>query len=120
MEGKLREEIRLGMSVMDLFMVISEGNPGAMNVMARLLESDEVSGFVTLLALDDMNIRGTQLWLAYNDFCQGDLGKLHDVAEQRDYELVKFLNTEGMKGNHPYKAVVRGASSGLKRNELFL
>jgi hypothetical protein len=57
---------------MDTLILMAEGNPGALNVLIELEKSDNL---VWAMHLDDMNIRGTQIWLGYKDYCKQDLNK---------------------------------------------
>ena len=64
----MREKIELNDSFVNIVMKLSEGNMGAANVVTEMLNISPES-FMLLLDLDDMNIRGTQIWLAYKDYC---------------------------------------------------
>lgn len=107
----MREEIKLDTSAMDLIVSMSEGNPGAVTVIAQLLK-DKDMGLIFLLNLDDMNIRGTQIWVGYKDYCKEDIDKFREAVKKRDPEMVAKINAEGLRGNHKDKAVVGGASYG--------
>ena len=88
-------------SIHEAVFKMSEGNPGAITVMARLLKeaplidldsADSQSlnmGIIPILALDDMGIRGSGIWILYKDICGMDLVKL--VALIRSVQL-GFLN----------------------------
>lgn len=105
-----RKEIDIGGTVMDMLMVMSEGNPGAITVLSEMLKSDEALGFFLILGLDDMNIRGTQVWIGYKDYCGQDINKFIEATKNRDPEMVRVINQEGARGNHKDKAVDGGAS----------
>jgi hypothetical protein len=110
-----RKKIGLGMSVRDVVVEMSEGNPGAINVMMSIINSsDEMRGSIPaamiLLHLYDMNIRGPQIWLAYKDWAGQDLGKLIKAVMARDLELVTFLNAYADKCPGMERAVTSGAS----------
>ncbi|KKN05674.1 hypothetical protein LCGC14_1085070 [marine sediment metagenome] len=102
-----RQELRLDSSMMDMLVMISECNPGALNVLMQLVQKDDGLGII--LDLDDMNIRGTQIWIGYKDFCGEDLGKFIEKVLARDADMVGAINREGLMGNHIHKAVVNGA-----------
>lgn len=87
-----REKIGLGDSMKDLILKMSEGNPGAVNVLLRLLEDDPVMGPMVILHLDDMNIRGSQIWVAYKDFCREELSKFKEAVFARNSEMVAKVN----------------------------
>ena len=59
----MRKRIELTDSMNDMLFKMSEGNPGGLNVLMGLMDRDPL----VFLALDDMNIRGTQIWIGYKD-----------------------------------------------------
>jgi hypothetical protein len=97
---------------------MSEGNPGAMSVIAQILESQPTIGFMTVLGLDDMNIRGSQIWIGYKDYCEQDLARFVTCIQNRDLAMINIINAEGLRGNHEHKAVQGGASSPKQGREL--
>lgn len=116
MPRKLRQEIGLQDSVMDIVLKLSENNPGAISVLTRIIKEMGDLGVLTILNLDDMNIRGTQIWYGYKDVCGEDLKKFIDCIRNRDREMVDKIN-EIVDREEPggYRAVTGGASS--KRGE---
>jgi hypothetical protein len=78
----------------ELVAEMSEGNPGALSVLVRLLKERPLDGPFVILHMDDMNIRGTQIWLAYKDHCGQDINALADAVTRRDPELVATVNRE--------------------------
>jgi len=105
-----RKEIDIGSTVMDMMMVMSENNPGAITVLSEMLKVDEALGFLLILWLDDMNIRGTQVWIGYKNYCGQDINKFIEATKNRDSEMIRVINEEGARGNHKDKAVEGGAS----------
>lgn len=89
---------------------MSEGNPGASVVLMSAIDGKAVAGFMNILNLDDMNIRGTQIWLGFKDYCKEDLKLFWESVQNRDANLVEAINRENAKQNGKYKAVVSGAS----------
>ena len=65
----MRTPINLSDSTLDMIVAMSEGNPGALTVLMGMLESDNPAATMMILHLDDMNIRGTQIWVGYKDHC---------------------------------------------------
>ena len=68
--------ITLSDSIMDVFKRMSEGNPGALTVMAEMLEkgaSIDPQGFMgglgAILSLDTHGIYGSRIWMLYKDVC---------------------------------------------------
>ena len=106
-----REEINYDSPLTDVVALMAEGNIGALTVLIQLLK-DKQNGLACLLHLDDMNIRGTQIWIGFKDCCKQDLEKFKERIKSRDAAMVEIINAEGQKGNHQHQAVIRGASGG--------
>jgi hypothetical protein len=105
---KEREEISLNGSYLDLVTTMAEGNPGAVTVLAQLLK--QPNGELLIFGLDDMNIRGTQIWIGYKDYCGCILNNFVNCITKRDHRMVEKINEVGLKGNHIHKAVSSGGS----------
>jgi len=88
----MREEIKLEDSVMDVVIKMSEGNPGAVTVLSQMLKGDDL---LLLLHLDDMNIRGSQIWVGYKDHCHQDIELFKACIKSRDVEMVNTINNSG-------------------------
>lgn len=58
------------MSMSDIARVMSEGNPGAMMIITKMLE--DARSRMDILLLDSLNIRGGKLYNLYNDCCKRD------------------------------------------------
>jgi hypothetical protein len=92
-ESKKREALDLRGSVMDLMITLSEGNPGAARVLSDLAATIDRDRFAkTLLTLDDMNIRGTQIWVGFNDFAKGDIKAFYAAVFSRNKDMIKVIN----------------------------
>ena len=102
-----REKINLMSSCQDLAILMCEGNPGALSVIMQLIQSENT---IALLNLDDMNIRGTQIWIGYKDYCGEDINKFVGCLNSRDPKMVARINKEGALGNHSEIAVTSGFS----------
>ena len=77
------EKIKSDMSVYDVIRVMSEGNPGAMKVIMDILQDS--TGFLKLLSLDSMDIRGPRLYMLYNDCCDRNMKKFNRTIELLNY-----------------------------------
>ncbi len=69
------EKINLGMSFMEMISVMSEGNPGAITVLAEIIKADPITGVIKILNLDSLDIRGSKIWMLYKDCCGQDMDK---------------------------------------------
>jgi hypothetical protein len=62
----------LGMSWQDIFLILTRGNPGALNVCIALYERSKAA----LLLLDTHGIYGPDIWILYKDKCGEDIDRL--------------------------------------------
>jgi len=90
-EGSMtqRKKISVGGTMQDAVVTMSEGNVGAISVIRQVLESSPMDGFMRLLDLDDMNIRGPQIWVGFKNRCDGKIDVFLDAVKNRDPGLVK-------------------------------
>lgn len=101
--------VRKPINVHDAYATVtamSEGNIGAANVCMKLLEQG-IAGFTAILDLDDMNMRGEQIWIAYKYHCGQSLSKLIELCRTRDKVMVDHVNREHTRN----VAVIGGSSS---------
>lgn len=89
----MRKRIQLNQTTQELVVLMSEGNPGAMMVLMELLSKDE-HGLIKVLSLDDMNMRGEQIYLAYKDFADCDFEKFTKAIHERSEHMVAVVNTQ--------------------------
>lgn len=96
---------------MSLMVAMSEGIPGAASVLAGMAtQHGAMAAMDVILNLDDMNIRGTQLWIAFKDHCDQDLEKLRELAIARDADMVKTVNEMCIQQGFDEMAVEHGGS----------
>lgn len=105
----MRQKITLDMDTMTLATEMSEGNPGGLSVVVALLKK-ELPGLMCLLNLDDMNIRGCQIWVGYKDYCKEDLNAFIKAAQERDPKMVEMINANCLYDGYTEMAVTGGAS----------
>lgn len=111
-----REEIDINKSVLDMLMLMAEGNMGAASVISQIMNKYD-AGSMCIFTLDDMNIRGVQIWVGYKDACEEDINTFCQRVKQRDPSLVKAINTITSRDpSFKWLAVERGAPS--NRNSL--
>ena len=89
-----KERIKLTDTTMGVVIKMSEGNPGAMNVLMEMLNSkididNAFGGLGSILSLDSYGIYGTDIYILFNDICESDLAKT--IAVLRSVQL-GFLN----------------------------
>lgn len=69
----MAEKINGNMNMMEMVMIMSEGNPGAMSVIMGMMQ--DLTGPRDILMLDSMDIRGSHLYMLNNDCCRRDPAK---------------------------------------------
>lgn len=103
-----RAKIDLTDTMQDLIIKMSEGNPGAVSVLVEMAKAKGVDVLWLILGLDDMNIRGSQIWVGFKDRCGGDLGVFEQAIKDRDPEMVAAIN----RACPEWEAKTRGAAPG--------
>ena len=90
--------IQLQDSTMNVVTKMSEGNPGAINVIMLLLtragtidKNDAMGGIGKVLLLDTFGIYGTDIYVFYSDICGSDLVKM--VAVLRATQMGLFSSS---------------------------
>lgn len=71
------------MTALEAVMVFSEGNPGAVSVLARALKETPsidpdcmFGGLGTIMGLDNLDIYGSKIWILYKDVCDENLSRM--------------------------------------------
>ena len=84
--------IELTDTTFDAIYKLSEGNPGAATVCARMLQEGGAidpdafgNGLANLLSLDTHGIYGSRIWMLYKDACGESL--IHTIAMLRAVQL---------------------------------
>src|SRR5712672_2980276 len=97
--------IQLGDDPISSLLSLAQGNPGAATVLGKLLQ-DGPQGYMDILHLDDMGMKGPQIWVAWKDYCKQDLEAFRKAIRARDPEMVATVNRECPD----QRAVCHGAS----------
>ena len=103
-----RPKLDLNDTMIETIMKMTDGNPGAIVGLTSMLKADKTGGML-LLGLDDMNIRGSQIWEAYKYLYNEDGEKFAEAVSKRDQKMVDFINQE-LASVGGEKAVTGGAS----------
>lgn len=69
------EKITGNMSTVDMIMTMCEGNPGAMNIIMQMI--NDPRGLMDILLCDSLDIRGSKLYMLYNDCCEKNNDKFN-------------------------------------------
>jgi len=75
----------------DALIKMSDGNPGALTVMMDMFKAEGADAIVLLCHLDDMDIAGQYIWIAYKDVYKQNITKLCQMIPQRE-QFKKDLN----------------------------
>ena len=76
-----------------------EGNPGGMRVIMDIVaQLGQTKAVMKILMLDDMNIRGDQIWIAYKDWAGQHIPKFIEGITNRDPKMIKIVNL-GVRGS---------------------
>ena len=75
--------LKLSMSINDMFIKMSEGNPGALTVLLELFNNDPkvdpdsfLLNYGSIFLLDTFEIYGVSIYILWNDICGGDIIKV--------------------------------------------
>lgn len=71
----MRKKITENMSIIDIVLVMSEGNPGAMQIVIEML--NDPRGLLDILLCDSLDIRGSKLYGLKNDCCKKNNDKFN-------------------------------------------
>jgi hypothetical protein len=80
-----------------------EGNPGALTVIIELMKKED--GVLLLCHLDDMNIRGSQIWIGFKYYCGQDLTRFIECIKTRDPGMIDKINEMNEGQGDQWKAV---------------
>lgn len=78
----MNERIKLTDSTMSAIVKMSDGNPGAMNVLMQLLQPNNIDpdnvmgGMGVILTLDSIGIYGSDIYVLNSDLCERNLAKM--------------------------------------------
>ncbi len=97
----------------DVCGALSEGDLLALSFLYSILSLNNFTAkdLFLLQDLDDMNIRGKQICIAFTEYCDSDTGCFRQCIENRDKGMIDKINEICLSHNYLHKAVTRGASS---------
>jgi hypothetical protein len=92
-QTKVRKAIDVfsGASTLDVLIEMAEGNPGAITALGQIVNGD-IANLIDVLHLDDMNIRGCQIWVGFKDHCKQDVEVFRKAIRARDPAMVDTIN----------------------------
>ncbi len=78
-------------SIEDVLEKMSNGNPGALNVLNRIIDKKEEQGFKLILKMDSLGLRGSSIWICYKDYCKKDIDKFISEIKSPDSGMMNFV-----------------------------
>jgi hypothetical protein len=60
----------------------------------RIIEGDTDEGVLDILHLNDMNMRGSQIWVGYKDYCGEELSRFLECVRAHDPAMVAKVNEQ--------------------------
>ncbi len=99
-----RKEIQPKDTAEDIILKMAEGVPGASVLLSNVVKTN-ISGWFRVMDLDSMNIRGSQIWLGYKDYCGENLDLFWDCVKKHDEKMIEAINILSAKMGDRDKAV---------------
>jgi len=93
----------------DILIAMAEGDPGGLSVLMKLREGGVL--LVMAVLLDQMNMRGLQIWVAYKHWAGQDMDKLMKGLLEQDQGMVDVVNAECATYGEVAKVVTTSWSS---------
>lgn len=91
--------------------IMSEEEEEAEIILQKLTDTvdDNWQGIKVLNIMDDMNIRGKQIIIAYNGYCKGSIQNFLESIHDRSQNLIGYINSKLPDYPKEYQAVREGA-----------
>ena len=89
-------KLRESMTVHDVIITMSEGNPGALTACMDILKQSD--GLLSLLALDTYGIYGSQLYIVWNYSCERDTPLMIQLLAAVALELIPVSRLKELAG----------------------
>ena len=87
-------KIKLSDTTKDVLVKMSEGNPGALSVLIRILNNPQIDpdSFMgpmgAILSLDTLELYGSNIWILYKDVCGESISKMLAVIRAQQLGFV--------------------------------
>ncbi len=75
-----KKRITADMSIDDMVVTMSEGNPGALTCMVNMLNYNPMA-LLDILFFDTMEIYGSKIYMLWNDCCGRDMDKFNKTIQ---------------------------------------
>lgn len=109
----MTDSIQMTDTPVEAIVKMAQGNPGALTVMGQLFElaakeDKHIEAMIYLMHMDDMGMRGPQIWAGFKDWAGHDITKFRDAVCSRDKEMIAAINKHPGVSGRP--VVAHGAS----------
>ena len=101
-----RKPIDFYSTTKDALTLMMEDSAGALSVLEKISTKYPDELIIIMRHLDDMNIRGKQIWVGYS-YCDENIDKFIKAISKRDRDMINKINQECLENKH--KAVFGGA-----------
>lgn len=78
----------------DKIISMSDGNPGAINFLMKLVETDIGIGLTVIKQLDGYNVRGAKLYMLWNDVCYRNLKNVFKVMDEIEIGVITLTELD--------------------------
>ena len=75
-----KTRITADMSLQEILLTMSEGNPGALTCMMQMMNFDPMA-LLDILLFDSIGIYGSKIYMVWNDCCGRDMGKFKETIQ---------------------------------------
>ena len=80
MENTNNTRISAHMSMQDILITMSDGNPGALTCMMQMIQTDPMA-LLDILLFDSIGIYGSKIYMLWNDCCDRDMEKFKQTIQ---------------------------------------
>ena len=105
-----RKKITQAEDLEEIVALMAEGNALSTFVILTILINKQFGQMKTILRLDNMNIRGSQLAYAVDKYCEGSIPDFVKKVQTKDFQMVYAINIHSAKTKQRERAVMDGTA----------
>jgi len=88
-----RHKIQFDGDIQAVMREVSEGHPGTMSLLQTMFDRGDDALRELCVNLDDMNMRGKQVWVAYSQCCDNTIDLFFKMVNERDPGMIIYVNS---------------------------
>jgi hypothetical protein len=99
---KDKNRLKPNTKITEAFIIMAEGNPGAITVLGELTRHEQaidpysaLGGIGTMLDLDSHGVYGPRIWICYKDLCGQDIVKMIAVWRAAQLGIISSTRITG-------------------------